>query len=360
MQTAQFDFELPPEHIAQVPADRRDASRLMCVDRATGEVTHHRFHELPELLPPRTRLFRNNAAVLPARLKAVRPSGGAVECLLLHPCADDPDRWWCLLRPGKKLPEGATFGIEGRFLATVEHKPPRGPSLVRFEVAEGQSVTALAQALGEMPLPPYIRRDRSELAQLDRERYQTVYAEPGQHVAAAAPTAGLHFTPELLQRLEHAGFRSYDLSLHVGLDTFQPIQTDAVEDHPIHTETYVIPPETLAQLDDPSAGPRLAVGTTSLRAVEDFSRKVAAGQTPATDQPFVAQADLYIYPPGEFARAELLITNFHLPRSTLLCLVSAFLTPGRTEGIDWLKALYAQAITQGYRFFSYGDAMLIR
>ncbi|MGF1448770.1 MAG: tRNA preQ1(34) S-adenosylmethionine ribosyltransferase-isomerase QueA [Opitutales bacterium] len=360
MDTAQFDFDLPPQCIAQVPAERRDASRLMVVDRTTQRISHHRFHELPQLLPPGTRLFRNNAAVLPARLRATRPTGGAVECLLLHPTPDEANRWWCLLRPGKKLPAGATFGLDGQFRATVEKKPERGPALVRFKVDGARSVTALAQALGEMPLPPYIRRERPELAQLDRERYQTVYAAPGQPVAAAAPTAGLHFTPELLERLEADGFRSHDLSLHVGLDTFQPIQTDTVEDHTIHTETYVIPPETLTELQRPEAGPRLAVGTTSLRALEDCARKQAAGHRGEDGQPFVAQADIYIYPPAEFANADALITNFHLPRSTLLCLVSAFLTPGRTEGINWLKTLYTEAITRGYRFFSYGDAMLIR
>ncbi|MGF1483789.1 MAG: tRNA preQ1(34) S-adenosylmethionine ribosyltransferase-isomerase QueA [Opitutales bacterium] len=355
MDTDAFDFELPPERIAQVPAERRDHSRLMRVDRKSGAVTHHRFHELPQLLPAGARLFRNNAGVLPARLRAQRPTGGAVECLLLHP-TDDPLSWWCLLRPGKKLPTGATFRLEGHFAATVEEKPERGPSRVRFAPDKAPSVVELARALGEMPLPPYIQRGDPALAQLDRERYQTVYAEQEKPVAAAAPTAGLHFTPELLAKIADQGFSYFDLSLHVGLDTFQPIQTERVEAHTIHTETYVIPPQTRAAALDAGAGPRVAVGTTSLRALEDFARKQA---TTSPSQPWVERASLFIYPPAEFFATDALITNFHLPRSTLLCLVSAFLTPGKTDGIEWLKQVYTEAIAREYRFFSYGDAMLI-
>ncbi len=356
--TALFDYDLPAHLIAQTPAARRDASRLLVVDRATRTIEHHHFSDLPKFLRAGDTLFRNNAAVLPARLFAQRPTGGAVECFLTRP---EPARgenvWWCLVRPGKKLPVGATFAHENDFTGEVLEKNAEGGVLIRFTIPSGESVTALANRLGEVPLPPYITRDESELVSKrahDLERYQTVYANRDRQVAVAAPTAGLHFTPELLTQLSASGVTAADVTLHVGLGTFKPIMTDTVEEHAIHRELYELPVATQRALFAPH-GRRIAVGTTSVRTLEDFLSRHNAPLA----QPFLAEADIFIYPPRTLRGVDALITNFHQPRSTLLCLVSAFLTPGSTDGIAWLKQIYAEAIAREYRFFSYGDAMLI-
>ncbi|MDR2844867.1 MAG: tRNA preQ1(34) S-adenosylmethionine ribosyltransferase-isomerase QueA [Puniceicoccales bacterium] len=362
MDSALFDYSLPEACIAHTPASRRDESRLLVVERSTQSVSHHVFRELPELLPAGVTLFRNNARVLRARLPGVRPTGGKVECLLLRPAAS-PEEWWCLLKPGKKAADGTGFGWPGVYHAQVvgtqdvEYR-------VRFTFAEaGATVLSVAEKIGALPLPPYIERARKaegggDYAALDKERYQTVYADPRRTVAAAAPTAGLHFSPEVLAALVARGVASYDLTLHIGLGTFQPMKVERVEEHVIHRECYEISAATRAALA--SARPRLAVGTTSLRAMEDFSRKVASGAVqPDAAGGYAGEAGLFIYPPAAFSGAELLLTNFHLPRSTLMCLVAAFLTPDATGGIVWLKELYAEAVAHGYRFYSYGDAMLI-
>ena len=229
-------------------------------------------------------------------------------------------------------------------------KAASGEALVRFDAEI--SVPALAAAYGELPLPPYIERKGAPTA-ADEERYNTVYADFKKSQAVAAPTAGLHFTPELLQKLSQQGFESYDLTLDVGLGTFLPIQCENVEEHPIHKEAYSLPAQTREALH--TLSPRLAVGTTTLRTIEAYFR---TPELPATGD-IQADADLYIMPPFGPFHAEALLTNFHLPRSTLLCLVGAFLTPGATDGLAWLKALYAEAIAKNYRFYSYGDAMLI-
>lgn len=351
-----FDYDLPAHLIAQTPAARRDASRLLVVDRTNHSLAHHHFRDLPRFLQSGDILFRNNAAVLPARLYAQRPTGGAVECFLTRPDpAHGENTWWCLVRPGKKLPVGATFAHGDAFRGEVLAKDAEGGALVRFEIPSGESVTALANRLGEVPLPPYIEReDPAARRAQDLERYQTVYANRDRQVAVAAPTAGLHFTPELLHELGANGVRSADVTLHVGLGTFKPIMTDTVEEHAIHREVYEMPAATQAALFSP-AGRRIAVGTTSVRTIEDFLERHSAPLA----QPFLAEAGIFIYPPRTFRGVDALITNFHQPRSTLLCLVSAFLTPGSTDGIAWLKDIYAEAIAQEYRFFSYGDAMLI-
>lgn len=360
MDAALFDFELPPEAIAQKPTERRDDARLLCVDRATSEVTHHQVRDLPALLGTPYAIIRNNARVLRARLRGHRGTGGKVECLLLHP-GQDPEEWWCLLRPGKKLPIGATFNVGASDCAMVLDKSDEGQCLVRFDLNSAASVLELSERDGEMPLPPYIHRDGPEdpRCDLDRERYNTVYAAQDRTVAAAAPTAGLHFTPELIEQLQREGHQFHDLTLHVGLDTFRPIQVDVIEAHRMHSETYEIPAHTVGALQPTHHTPRLAVGTTSLRACEDYARKRINGLPPAPGEAFISAANLFIYPPNRFS-VEALLTNFHLPRSTLLCLVSAFLTPGSTEGIAWLKEIYAEALLRNYRFYSYGDAMLIR
>ncbi len=380
-----FDYPLPERLIAQRPTDRRDASRLLVVHRREHRLEHRHFRDLGDYVGAGDTLFRNNAAVIPARLHAARPTGGHVECLLLRPAAPAPlqghaaqvsgfspqvsgfspqvsgfspqvsSDWWCLLRPGKKLPVGATFGREGFFSATVLEKTSDGLARVAFDLADGD-VLEIANRIGQMPLPPYITGHDSDADQAaDRERYQTVYANRAHQVAAAAPTAGLHFTPELLAQLAAKGTKFADLTLHVGLGTFRPIATERIEDHDIHREVYEIPVDTQRALLGTGTR-RIAVGTTSVRTIEDFLTKRAEGDAL---QPVVGEADIYIYPPRQFRGVDALITNFHQPRSTLLCLVSAFLTPGSTDGIAWLKEIYAEAVAREYRFFSYGDAMLI-
>lgn len=355
MKTDLFDYAMPEELIAQTPAARRDQSRLLVVDRRTRRVEHRVFSELPDLLGGHYALFRNNAAVIPARLFAQRPTGGQVECFLHQP-ASDANTWWCLLRPGRKLPPGATFRREGFFTATVVEKHEERGYRVQFATPGRASILQVAQEIGEVPLPPYIQRAHTDdTERFDRERYSTVYADRAKAVAVAAPTAGLHFTPEILARLAQAGARFHDLTLHVGLGTFKPIQTDEIEAHQIHRECYEMPAATQRALFA-ETGRRLAVGTTSVRTIEDFLRKHAA---PA-DATVTEEAALFLHPPAEFRGIDALITNFHQPRSTLLCLVAAFLAPGSTDGIGWLRELYAEAIARRYRFFSYGDAMLIR
>lgn len=355
MKTDLFDYPLPAHLIAQTPAPQRDASRLLVVHRAERRIEHRHFREIGEYLRPGDTLFRNNAAVIPARLHARRPTGGAVECLLLRP-AVEADEWWCLLRPGRKLPPGETFGLPGEFTATVREKNAEGLFRVAFACENAADILAVANRIGEMPLPPYIaeRGDDSAKA-LDRERYQTVYADRAHQVAAAAPTAGLHFTPRLLAELAGAGVRSADVTLHVGLGTFRPITSEQVEDHVIHREVYEVPVAAQAALFAPAGGRRIAVGTTSLRTLEDFRRR----HTAPLGRDYFGEADLFVHPPATFAAVDALITNFHQPRSTLLCLVSAFLTPGGTEGVTWFREIYAEAAARGYRFLSYGDAMLI-
>jgi S-adenosylmethionine:tRNA ribosyltransferase-isomerase len=359
LSTDLFDYELPARLIAQAPAARRDESRLLVVDRKTRALEHRQFSALPEYLRGGDVLIRNNAAVLPARLHARRPTGGHVECFLLRPL--DERTWRCLVKPGRRLPVGATFAHPtGAFSAAIEAKEPDGTAVVHFTTG-GESIVAVANRLGEVPLPPYIaRHDEDDPAheperRTDLERYQTVYADRGRQVAVAAPTAGLHFTPDLLARLDGQGVRTADITLHVGLGTFQPIATDTVAAHAIHREVYEIPPATQRALFPSHAGRRVAVGTTSVRSIEDF---LSRHDTPRSE-PWIGEADIFIYPPRGFRGVDALITNFHQPRSTLLCLVAAFLTPDSVDGITWLKEIYAEAIAREYRFFSYGDAMLI-
>jgi S-adenosylmethionine:tRNA ribosyltransferase-isomerase len=369
-----FDYPLPDRLIAQRPADRRDASRLLVVDRRNRTISHRHFRDLPEYLRSGDLLFRNNAAVIPARLHASRPTGGQVECLLLRPAVSDGarsrretasaqpsasnlpgvDDWWCLLRPGKKLPVDATFGVEGLFKGTVREKTGDGLARVEFTTSDGD-ILAVANRIGEMPLPPYITGHESASARaMDRERYQTVYSDVSRQVAAAAPTAGLHFTTELLRQVETQGVTFADLTLHVGLGTFRPIMTETIEAHAIHREIYEMPPATQLALFAPS-GRRIAVGTTSVRSIEDFLVR----HSEPVGHDFIGEADIFIYPPRGFRGVDGLITNFHQPRSTLLCLVAAFLTPQSEDGIAWLKEIYVEAVANEYRFFSYGDAMLI-
>lgn len=358
-----FDYVLPPHLVAQTPAARRDESRLLVVDRARRTLAHRRFVDLAEYVGRGDLLLRNNAAVLPARLHAQRPTGGQVECFLLRP-TDDEHTWRCLIKPGRKLPVGATFAHPTRaFSGEIVAREPDGSAVVRFVTAGHEPITALANRLGDVPLPPYITRDglsdaaATQQRARDLDRYQTVYANRARQVAVAAPTAGLHFTPELLQTLATQGVENADVTLHVGLGTFKPISTPTIEEHAIHREIYEISAATQQALFAPRTGRRIAVGTTTVRTVEDFLG--THGEPLPGGSPGVAEASLFIYPPRTFRGIDALITNFHQPRSTLLCLVAAFLAPGSTEGIAWLHHIYQEAISLEYRFFSFGDAMLI-
>ena len=339
MKTHDFYFELPQELIAQTPLDRRDASRLLTLDKTTGAWSHRHFYELPELLRPGDCLILNDSRVLPARLLGSRLPGGACEVLLL---IDRGNKTWeCLVRPGKKLRAGArlSFG-DGQLTAEVAEELPGGNRLVRFDY-EGIFLEVL-ERLGKMPLPPYIKAELQ-----DRERYQTVYSRVTG--SAAAPTAGLHFTKELLATLEQRGIRLGYVTLHVGLGTFRPVKEEDITDHEMHSEYCIIPRETADLINRTRAegGRVICVGTTSCRtieswAAEDGHMEAAAGWT-----------SIYIYPGYRFKVMDGLITNFHLPESTLIMLVSAL------AGREHVLAAYEEAVRQRYRFFSFGDAMLI-
>lgn len=340
MKTSDFYYELPPELIAQTPLQRRDASRLLVLSRADGHTEHRMFRDLPDYLRPGDCLVLNDSRVLPARLLGRRlPGGGASEVLLLRDLGDD--RWECLVRPGKKLRPGAAvdFG-DGALRATVEAELDDGKRLVRFQY-DGIFLEVL-ERLGEMPLPPYIKE---KLA--DRERYQTVYSRaPG---SAAAPTAGLHFTNELLDEIAARGVRLCYLTLHVGLGTFRPVKEENVLDHTMHSEFCMIPEETARVVNETrrSGGRVVAVGTTSCRTLESFAR--ADGTLEAKS----GWTDIFIYPGYRFQCIDALVTNFHLPESTLIMLVSAL--AGREQVLN----AYREAVERRYRFFSFGDAMLI-
>jgi len=352
MLTSELHYELPPERIAQAPADKRDESRLLVYHRDSGETSHHRFRELPELLPEGARIFRNDVSVLNARLPGQRPTGGKVECLLLRPDAAGLDTWRCLLKPGAKTAKAGAFSMPGEYEATVLEALSSGEYLVNFDHPNDPDVADLARRIGSLPLPPYVKRAANAA---DAERYQTVYADSAKRTAVAAPTAGLHFTPELLEQLERRGHPIHDLTLSVGLGTFRPIETERVDDHPMHGEAYLLPPAAKAALREPGP-PRLAVGTTTVRAIEHH---LVQGEDADPEASTLAEADLFIRPPYSFRGVDALLTNFHLPGSTLLCLVAAFLQNEGKDGLDLLKVLYAQALDNDYRFYSYGDAMLV-
>ncbi len=349
MKTTNFDYTLPPELIAQTPVEPRDASRLMVVDRSTGDVAHHHFHDLPEFLCPGDLLVHNESRVIPARLFARKSTGGRVEILLLRQRI--ANTWETLVR-GKRIrmgarltlldgPNGQPTGAE----AEVVEEGERGRRLLTFD----RPVLPLAEQVGITPLPPYIHTPLE-----DAGRYQTIYAHTSG--SAAAPTAGLHFTPELLHRLQEMEVQSTFVTLHIGLDTFRPVSEQRVEDHRMHTEYCSLTSEVAAQIDQGKQERRrvIPVGTTSVRVLETAANK---SQIPNPKsqivQPFEGATDLFIYPGYEFRLVDALITNFHLPHSTLLMLVAAF------AGKELLDHAYAEAIRLRYRFYSFGDAMLI-
>jgi S-adenosylmethionine:tRNA ribosyltransferase-isomerase len=334
-----FFYDLPQELIAQHPAERRDASRLLQLDGTKGQINHHVFSRLPDLLRPGDCLVVNNSRVIPARLLGARKdSGHAVEVLLLKRM--DRTDWETIVRPGRRVRGGHRLVfMPGRLEAEVLSVLPNGNRILRFDF-QGIWESVLAEA-GIMPLPPYIHEQLQ-----DPERYQTVYAS--RDGSAAAPTAGLHFTPELLADLEKRGIRKAELTLHIGLGTFRPVREEIIQHHTMHEEYYELPEETVNLISQTrSAGGRIvAVGTTSCRVLESVA---ASGEL----EPCSGWTDIFIYPGFQFKVIDLLITNFHLPESTLIMLVSAF------AGREKVLAAYAEAIRNQYRFFSFGDAMLI-
>ena len=339
MKKSDFYFDLPEELIAQTPLERRDASRLLILNKKTGELEHRHFYDLPEYLREGDCLVMNDSRVLPARLLGCRSSGGSVELVLLRDLGEG--KWECLSRPGRKTKPGTelSFG-EGELTATVSAVTEGGNRIVQFHY-EGIFLEVL-ERLGKMPLPPYIKAELN-----DAERYQTVYSrEVG---SAAAPTAGLHFTQELLQKLADKGVRLCYVTLHVGLGTFRPVKEEEIEDHPMHAEFCMIPEETARIVNETkkNGGRVIAVGTTSCRTLESFA------SADGTLSPSSGWTDIFIYPGYTFKCIDALITNFHLPESTLIMLVSAL------AGRETILHAYETAVKERYRFFSFGDAMLI-
>ena len=339
MKTSDFYFELPPELIAQTPLTRRDASRLLHLNRSSGVIEHRHFYDIVEYLRPGDCLVMNDSRVLPARLLGHRPTGGAVEVLLLRDLGEKC--WECLVKPGKKMQVGqeVSFG-GGELTATVTAVQEDGNRIVEFHY-DGIFLEVL-ERLGKMPLPPYIREELD-----DQERYQTVYSrELG---SAAAPTAGLHFTKELLEKIREKGVHETFVTLHVGLGTFRPVKAEEVTEHHMHAEFCMLSEETAAILNKTraSGGRIVCVGTTSCRTLESLVNPDGSFSAKS------AWTDIFIYPGYQFRAMDALITNFHLPESTLVMLVSAF------AGREHILSAYRSAVAERYRFFSFGDAMMI-
>jgi len=349
-----FDYPLPEAAIAQIPVEPRDASRLLILDRGRSRpgvpaLEHATFRELGHWLRPGDLLVINDSRVIPARLRGTRSGGGEAEVLLLRELA--PLEWEALVRRSRRTRVGDRVELGSGDSVEIGGRAGDGTRIVRFD----REPRAVMAASGEMPLPPYIR-DRSS----PPERYQTVYARPPG--SAAAPTAGLHFTPELIASLQSNGVRLTSVTLHVGLDTFRELEGEFVDEHKIHTEWYEVPPGTVRAIADAraSGGRVVAIGTTSVRVLEAAAR----GRPDRANSSATGWTDLYITPPYQFAVVDVLVTNFHLPRSSLLLMVTAFVQAGMNradayQARDTLLAAYAQALGVGYRFFSFGDAMLI-
>jgi len=339
VKTHDFWYELPEELIAQTPLQQRDSSRLLVLDRETGCIAHKHFYDIIDYLHPGDCLVMNDSRVLPARLLGHRPTGGAVELLLLRDLGDK--KWECLAKPGRKLQPGqeVIFG-NGELTATITAICADGNREVQFHY-DGIFLEVLEQ-LGKMPLPPYIKEELH-----DQERYQTVYSK--QVGSAAAPTAGLHFTEDLLERIRQKGVKTAFVTLHVGLGTFRPVKADVVTEHHMHSELCMISRETADILNDTrsNGGRIICVGTTSCRTLESLVCD------DGTFTPISKWTDIFIYPGYEFKAMDGLITNFHLPESTLVMLVSAF------AGREHILTAYQQAVNEKYRFFSFGDAMYI-
>jgi S-adenosylmethionine:tRNA ribosyltransferase-isomerase len=349
LKVSEFDFDLPPELIAQEPPVLRGASRLLHLDQATGALADLQFGDLPTLVRAGDVFVFNDTGVFPARLIGRRlPGGGAVECLLVRRVAQErgAEVWEALVHPGQRLREGSRMEFEGSdvfIAAEILDRHFHGRRTVRL-TTDAPSIGSAVAAIGHVPLPPYIKRD-DDLA--DRERYQTIYARDRESIAA--PTAGLHFTPELLSALDARGVERVFLTLHVGYGTFQPVRVDDVSEHSVEAEQYDVSPETADRLSRALAEGRriVAVGTTTVRALESLKVRGAAVESGR------GSTDLFVRPGHRFQIVSGLVTNFHLPRSSLLMLVSAF--AGRERVLD----AYRHAVRQRYRFYSYGDAMVI-
>jgi S-adenosylmethionine:tRNA ribosyltransferase-isomerase len=366
MRTSDFDYPLPPELIAQEPEERRDQSRLLVLDRASGALAHRHFADLLDYLRPGDVLVLNDSRVIPARLRGTNElSGGQFEILLVEEAALND--WWVMLRPGKRARIGTRIrlhdlkGQPTAILATVTEVNAEGHRRLHFEGAP--NVLEALDALGEVPLPPYIARHGTEHMNEDRQRYQTVYARPPGSVAA--PTAGLHFTEPLLQAIRAKGVKVCFLTLHVGLGTFAPVKADELSAHIMHEERYELSAETAAAINaaKQAGGRVIAVGTTSVRVLESVAAHQPTTAAPNSQRTWVAaekgRTRIFIYPPYQFRVVDALVTNFHLPCSTLLMLISAFIAPDETRGRETALAAYAEAVRLRYRFFSYGDAMLL-
>jgi len=353
-----FNFHLPDDLIAQEPLAARDESRMLYLQRTGGRHSDRRFRDFPDLLQPGDLLVFNNTRVFPARLYGRREGArdvlpGRIEVLLTRQLSTQPNDWECLVRPGRKIGVGEWlfFGERNRNLdelqAQVLSRGEFGERRIRFQPPQGKNddFFAALDRIGHVPLPPYIARPDSPR---DRERYQTVYAE--HRGSVAAPTAGLHFTPEILDRIRHRGIETVDITLHVGLGTFQPIRVERVEDHQIHSERYSISADAASAINHALRASRrvIAVGTTTVRTLEQAAR-LGAGSVVAGP----AAADLFIYPGFEFKVVKAMLTNFHLPQSTLLMLVCAF------GGRENVLCAYEHAVCERYRFYSYGDCMFI-
>ena len=357
MRREDFHYQLPPELIAQTPLPHRDQSRLLVLDRKSGSLTHSHFRQLADFLHKGDLLVLNDSRVIRARLRAIKVRGGGkIEVLLLRPVRTN--EWWVMLKPGKRAPVGTEF----TFLDHAAKRTDVGAQVVEMD-GQGQyrlkfsgcaDVSEHLDSLGEVPLPPYIKRADKEQDQQDSIRYQTVFSRvPG---SVAAPTAGLHFTKSLLDQLRATGIGTTVVTLHVGPATFAPVKTDRIEDHRMHLEEFTIDPETATAVNATKArgGRVIAVGTTSLRTLESAARREDQNL-----KPLRSSTDIFIHPPFKFRIADALLTNFHIPESTLLMLVSAFAAPGSTLGRRIVLKAYEEAVRERYRFFSYGDAMLI-
>ncbi len=338
--TSHYDFDLPADRIAQFPTERRGASRLLVLNRSTGEIVHKDFADLVDLIPANDALVLNTTRVFPARLLGVRDNGTPAEVLLLRSLGGL--EWEAMVHPGGKLKPGRVVKFADDFNAEIVATTERRTRVVRLNTP--LEIEAAIEKYGHVPLPPYITRtDQPD----DAERYQTVYAK--ERGSVAAPTAGLHFTPELLDQLSAKGVRRADVILHVGAGTFKPVETEHPADHVMHEESYVVPARTASTLNETRAqgGKIWAVGTTSVRTLESAVDDAGRFREKSSD------TRIFIRPPYEFRAVDRLITNFHLPRSTLIMLVAAF------AGFELTMRAYQEAIDEGYRFYSYGDAMLV-
>lgn len=340
MEKHDFYYDLPSELIAQHPLQNRTDSRLLVLDRQSGNISDWHFYDLPQLLQPGDLLVANNSKVIPARIYGQKETGAKVEILLLRDLGSD--RWEAIVRPGKKLLTGAVINITQDVSATVVEQRPDGNRVVEFSYNKAVPFAEILDEIGATPLPPYITEELK-----DKSRYQTIYAK--YDGSAAAPTAGLHFTPELIETLREKGIGFAELTLHVGLGTFRPVKENDITHHIMHSERYLLDEATAAQINQAKrAGGRIiAVGTTAVRTLESVYKKFGA-IVPDSDE-----TDIFIYPGYEFKAVDGIITNFHLPESTLIMLVSAF------AGHEHTMNAYKHAVEQRYRFFSFGDANLI-